>query len=81
MGLHHLDAFLLHARSSAPLQERLQQPLDLEAFLQLARQEGFPVEESDVLAAQQREEGQLSDEELQQRAGAEARRLRSFIPG
>lgn len=81
VGLHHLDAFLLHARSSASLQERLQQPLDLEAFLQLARQEGFPVEEGDVLAAQQREEGQLSDEELQQRAGIEARRLRTFIPG
>lgn len=81
VGLHHLDAFLLHARSSASLQERLQQPLDLEAFLQLARQEGYPVEEADVLAAQQREEGQLSDEELQQRAGVEARRLRTFIPG
>ncbi len=81
VSLEHLDAFLLHARCSAPLQERLQQPLDLEAFLQLARQEGFPLEERDVLAAQQREEAQLSDVELQQRAGLEARRLRTFIPG
>jgi predicted ribosomally synthesized peptide with nif11-like leader len=81
VSLQQLDAFLLHARNSAPLQERLQQPLDLQAFLQLAREEGFVLEESDVLAAQQREEDQLSDVELQHRAGIEARRLRSFIPG
>ncbi len=81
VSLEQLDAFLLHARSSASLQEQLQQQLDLEAFLKLARQEGFPIEERDVLAAQQREEAQLSDEELQHRAGMEARRLRTFIPG
>jgi predicted ribosomally synthesized peptide with nif11-like leader len=81
VSLEQLDAFLRHARSSASLQERLQQQLDLEAFLQLARQEGFPLEERDVLAAQQREEAQLSDVELQHRAGMEARRLRTFIPG
>jgi hypothetical protein len=32
-------------------------------------------------AAQQRAETSLNDEELQARAGAEARRLRHFIPG
>jgi hypothetical protein len=34
-----------------------------------------------VIAAQLREEERLSDAELQQRAGQEARRLRTFIPG
>jgi hypothetical protein len=39
------------------------------------------VSEHDVIAAQLREEAHLSDAELQRRAGEEARRLRSFIPG
>ena len=39
------------------------------------------MEEGDVIAAQQRQEEQLSDAELQRRAGEEARRLRHFIPG
>jgi hypothetical protein len=34
-----------------------------------------------VIAAQLREEERLSDTELQRRAGEEARRLRTFIPG
>ena len=56
-------------------------PLDLEAFLALARQAGYTVEEADVFAAQLRAEETLSDAELQRRAGDEARRLRHFIPG
>jgi hypothetical protein len=47
----------------------------------LAAGEGFAVEEADVIAAQLREEERLSDTELQRRAGEEARRLRTFIPG
>jgi hypothetical protein len=34
-----------------------------------------------VIQAQQRADADLSDEELQRRAGKEARRLRHFIPG
>jgi hypothetical protein len=34
-----------------------------------------------VIAAQVREEDRLSDQDLQRRAGEEARRLRHFIPG
>lgn len=60
---------------------RLQQPLDLEDLLQIAQTEGFAVQEQDVIAAQLREEERLSDQDLQRRAGEEARRLRSFIPG
>lgn len=84
MSLADLDAFLAHASRKPELEKQLQDrqsPLDLGTFLALARSEGFMVEEADVIAAQQREEARLSDQELQERAGAEARRLRHFIPG
>ncbi len=84
MSLDQLDAFLAHARTDAALDRRLHDPSDppdLAAFLALARDAGFAVDEADVIAAQQRAEAGLSDEELQARAGAEARRLRHFIPG
>ena len=84
MSLDLLDAFLSHAAGRPDLQEKLHGPagpLDLEAFLALARAEGFPLVEDDVFAAQVRAEAGLSDAELQRRAGEEARRLRHFIPG
>ena len=84
MSLNQLDAFLAHAERDPELTRRLHdhaEPLDLEAFLALARQAGFSVEEADVIAAQIRAEETLSDAELQRRAGEEARRLRHFIPG
>ena len=84
MTLEQLDAFLAHARADAALDERLHDrsdPPDLETFLAMARGAGFSVEEADVIAAQQRAEATLSDEELQARAGEEARHLRHFIPG
>lgn len=84
MSLDQLDAFLAHAREHPDLDRQLhdhENPLDLAAFLALAAGAGFAVEEADVIAAQQRQEESLSDEELQERAGAEARRLRHFIPG
>lgn len=80
MSLADLDAFLAHARQQPALRERLGQPLELQELLSLAAAEGFPVEENDVLAAQQREEASLSAQELQERAGVDARKLRSFIP-
>ncbi len=81
MSLEQLDAFLAYARRQAHLLPRLQQPLDLEELLQIAQAEGFALTEQDVIAAQLREDERLSDEELQRRAGEEARRLRTFIPG
>lgn len=81
MSLEQLDAFLAHARQQAHLLLRLQQPLDLEELLEIAQAEGFAVSEQDVIAAQLREDENLSDQELQRRAGEEARRLRTFIPG
>lgn len=82
MSLDQLDAFLAHARQDPALDRRLhdhEDPLDLAGFLDLARGAGFSVAEADVLAAQQRQEESLSDEELQRQAGAEERRLRNFI--
>lgn len=84
MSLAELDAFLTHASGHPELAQRLHdpgQPLDIEEFLRLAKEAGFPLSEDDVIAAQQREESTLSDTELQHRAGEEARRLRHFIPG
>jgi predicted ribosomally synthesized peptide with nif11-like leader len=84
MSLEQLDAFLAQAQQQPELDRQLhdhQNPLDLEAFLALGRAAGFNIDESDVIAAQQREEETLSDEELQHQAGVEARRLRHFIRG
>lgn len=81
LSLEQLDAFLAHARSQPQLASRLRQPLELDELLELARAEGFALAEQDVIAAQMREEQRLSDQELQRRAGEEARRLRTFIPG
>lgn len=84
MSLEQLDAFLAQAKADPELRQRLQdqaEPPALEEFLALARGAGFAVDENDVIAAQQRAEEALSDEELQRRAGEEARRLRHFIPG
>jgi len=86
MSLDQLDAFLAHARTAdgddgETLRRELASPLDLEAFLALAHRHGYPLAEADVLAAQAREDSRRSDAALQRRAGEEARRLRSFIPG
>jgi predicted ribosomally synthesized peptide with nif11-like leader len=84
LSLEQLDAFLAHARQDGVLAERVQNPsapLELGEFLELARAAGFAVQESDVFAAQQRAEAELSDVELQRRAGEEARRLRHFVYG
>ena len=84
MSLERLDAFLAHARQHPELDRRLhdhENPLELAAFLDLAREAGFELNEADVLAARQRQEDTLSDEELQRQAGEEERRLRHFILG
>jgi len=81
LSLQQLDAFLAHARERPALAERLRQPLEMPELLALAAAEGFAVLEDDVIAAQLREEQGLEAAELQRRAGQEARRLRTFIPG
>lgn len=79
MSLEQLDAFLVHARQTPALASQLAEPLELPTFLDLARGAGYSLDEADVIAAQQRQEASLSDAELQERAGAEGRRLRNFI--
>ncbi len=84
MSLEQLDAFLAHAQRQPALAGRLhsrEDPLELECFLDLARGAGFDVSAADVLAAQERAEQALSDQELQRRAGDQARKLRHFIHG
>ena len=79
MSLDQLDAFVAAARSQPELQARHEQPLELAEFLTLARGAGYAVDEADVIAAQARAEQALSDQELQRRAGEEARKLRNFV--
>ncbi len=79
MSLEQLDAFVAAARHDPSLQAQLEQPLELAAFLALARGAGYALSEADVIAAQVRAEQGLSDQELQRRAGEEARKLRHFI--
>ncbi len=79
VSLAQLDAFVAGARQDPSLQAQLEQPLDMADFLALARGAGYAVDEADVIAAQARAEQALSDQELQRRAGEEARKLRHFI--
>jgi len=79
VSLEQLDAFVTAARQDPQLQVQLEQPLELNQFLALARGAGYAVDETDVIAAQARAEQALSDQELQRRAGEEARKLRHFI--
>jgi predicted ribosomally synthesized peptide with nif11-like leader len=79
VSLEQLDAFVAAARHDPALQAQLEQPLELSDFLALARGAGYALSEADVIAAQARAEQGLSDQELQRRAGEEARKLRHFI--
>ena len=81
MSLSQLDQFLSLRESNPLLAERLASPLELEDFLQLAREWGFQLTESDVLAAQKRAMDQGSAAALQRAQAEESRRLRNFIHG
>ena len=79
MSLTQLDQFLSLRESNPLLAERLASPLELEDFLQLAREWGFQLTESDVLDAQKRAMDHGSSLSLQQIQAEESRRLRNFI--
>ena len=81
MSLSQLDQFLSLRESNPLLSHRLASPLELEDFLQLAREWGFQLTESDVLAAQKRAMDQGSAAALQRAQAEESRRLRNFIHG
>ena len=79
MSLSQLDQFLSLRESNPLLAERLASPLELEDFLQLAREWGFQLTESDVLDAQKRAADHSSASSLQRIQAEESRRLRNFI--
>ena len=81
MSLSQLDQFLSLRESNPLLSQRLASPLELQDFLQLAREWGFQLTESDVLAAQKRAMDQGSAAALQRAQAEESRRLRNFIHG
>ena len=81
MSLDQLDRFLALRASNAVLAEQLASPLDLHDFLDLAREWGYNLTESDVLDAQQRAMEQGSASALQRAQASESRRLRTFING
>ena len=81
MSIEDLDRLLARREIDAVLARQLRQPLNMEDFLELAKHYDFEVTESDLFAAQQRDEKCCSAAELQRRMGDEARRLRHFIPG
>ena len=76
MSLAQLDHFLSLRESNPLLAERLASPLDLEDFLQLAREWGFELTEADVLDAQKRAKEQGMPRLCSAQA-EESRRLRS----
>ena len=81
MSLSQLDQFLSLRESNPLLAQRLESPLELEDFLQLAQEWGFQLTESDVLDAQKRAMDQGSAAALQRAQAEESRRLRNFIHG
>ena len=79
MSLAQLDHFLSLRESNPLLAERLASPLDLEDFLQLAREWGFELTETDVLDAQKRAEGQCSALQRAQARNPTFAQLHSWI--
>ena len=81
MALADLDQLLEMRRDDPVLAERMAGPLELEELISLAAERGLQVSETDVFAAQQREQSTTSASQLQQQAAQESRRLRHFIQG
>lgn len=81
MSIGELDRFLDLRKTNPVLDERLSEPMDLGRFLELAREHGFTLSESDVFEAQQREGLSRSSMSLQHEQGKDSRRLRNFIHG
>ena len=81
MSIVELDRFLDLRNSDPVLDKSLGEPMDLAGFLELAREHGFILSESDVFEAQQREVLSRSSKSLQRDQAQESRRLRNFIHG
>ena len=81
MSIKDLDRLLALRQEDPLLEKQLEDAIEVEQFLELAQEHGLDVTEADLFAAQQRDEGSLSAEELQRRMAEESRRLRHFIQG
>ncbi|KZR69671.1 Nitrogen fixation protein of unknown function [Prochlorococcus marinus str. MIT 1313] len=81
MSIKDLDRLLALRKEDPLLDKQLEDAIEVEQFLELAQDRGLDVTEADLFAAQQRDEGSLSAEELQRRMAEESRRLRHFIQG
>ena len=81
MSIQDLDRLLALRKEDPLLDKQLEDAIEVEQFLELAQDRGLDVTEADLFAAQQRDEGSLSAEELQRRMAEESRRLRHFIQG
>ena len=81
MSIKDLDRLLALRKEDPLLDKQLEDAIEVEQFLELAQDHGLDVTEADLFAAQQRDEGSLSAEELQRRMAEESRRLRHFIQG
>ena len=81
MALADLDQLLAMRGEDSDLAKRMAGPLELEELIALAAERGLQITESDVFAAQQREQSTTPASQLQQQAAQESRRLRHFIHG
>ena len=81
MSIKDLARLLALRKEDPLLDKQLEDAIEVEQFLELAQDRGLDVTEADLFAAQQRDEGSLSAEELQRRMAEESRRLRHFIQG
>ena len=81
MSIKDLDRLLALRKEDPLLDKQLEDAIEVEQFLELAQDRGLDVTETDLFAAQQRDEGSLPAEELQRRMAEESRRLRHFIQG
>ena len=81
MSLQDLDTLLQRRHEEQELAKRLSEPVSVETLIELGRQRGLSITESDVISAQLREDSDAPSADLQRRMADESRRLRHFIQG
>ena len=81
MSLQDLDTLLQQRYEEQELAKRLSEPVSVETLIELGRQRGLSITESDVISAQLREDSDAPSADLQRRMADESRRLRHFIQG
>jgi predicted ribosomally synthesized peptide with nif11-like leader len=77
MSEEQLTALLAKLKDDAGLREKLQDAVDLDAAVAMAKEAGFDVSKSDWLKYQAKQTLELSDEELEGVAGGKGGRHKS----